>query len=106
MTQIDIEREKLTQDEFEFHQLYHDKGIQVIPPAYVFKNKTYDYNARALKFKELTPELSLIVIAGNKFNMCIKAQNFVFAPPQTNDELQKEIRIAVSRIIERAEQPE
>ena len=104
MQPINTEREKLTQDEYEFHQQYHDKGIQIIPPAYVFKNKSYNYEERAFKLNELTPELRILVTTANKFNMCIKAQNFIFAPPQTDEELQKEIYVAVSHIIAYAEQ--
>ncbi|MBQ8251431.1 MAG: hypothetical protein IJY92_05925 [Alphaproteobacteria bacterium] len=106
MSTINIEREKLTQDEFEFHQRYHDKGIQIVPPAYIFKNRTYSYEERALKLNELSPELRVLVAVANKFNMCIKAQNFVFAPPQTNDELQKEIASAVKHVVAFAEQAE
>lgn len=106
MSSINIEREKLTQDEFEFHQRYHDKGIQIVPPAYVFKNRIYNYEERTLKLAELSPELRILVAAANKFNMCIKAQNFVFAPPQTNEELQKEIMSAVKHVVEFAEQSE
>ena len=106
MNPINIEREKLTQDEYEFHQQYHDKGIQIIPPAYVFKNKSYSYEDRALKLKELSPELRILVATANKFNMCIKAQNFIFVPPKTDEELQKEIHAASSHLVDFIESAE
>lgn len=104
MTDINPEREKLTQDEYEFHQTYKEKGIQIIPPAYVFKNMSYDYSKRAEKLKTLPPELLLLVVAANKQNMCIKASDFIFAPPQTKDELQKEIINTISAIVKKVDE--
>ncbi len=98
----DTTREKLTQDEFEFHQQYHDKGITIVPPARAFKNGNYNYAERAERFKSLTPELCLLVTTANKLDMCIFADGFIFAPPQTKEELKQNIETAIRAILEKA----
>ncbi len=102
MSITDITREKLTQDEFEFHQQYHDKGITIVPPARAFKNGNYNYVERAERFKSLSPELCLLVTTANKFDMCIYADGFIFAPPKTKEELKQNIEIAIRSVLKKA----
>lgn len=95
----DSSREALTQEELSFQKKYKDKGIEIVPPAIAFKNGDYDYEKRKELLKTLSVNHLLIIAAANKSGMCVAAENFIFTPPQTMEELNSEINAALKALV-------
>ncbi len=99
--QIDTTRTSLTPQEIKFNADYQDKGIEIVSPAQTFKDETYDYALRDEKLKSLSIEHLLLVATANKLGMCIRANDFIFAPPQSKSILSKEILTALKTLIDK-----
>lgn len=99
---FDPNRDSLTLEEKKFESKYKDKGIAIVPPIEAFRGGEYDYNKRKDLLQTLPVEHLLIVAAGNKAGMCVLAEEFIFIPPQTKEELNKEISEALKAVIEKA----
>lgn len=100
-TLIDTTRETLTQEELIFQKKYSDKGIEIVPPALAFQNGNYDYTKRKELLKTLSVNHLLIIAAANKSGMCVVAENFIFTPPETMEELNEEINAALKALVKK-----
>ena len=97
----DTSRQSLTLEELNFQKKYKDKGIEIIPPAIAFKNGDYDYEKRREVLKTLSVNHLLIIAAANKSGMCVVAENFIFTPPETIEELNLEINAALKALVKK-----
>ncbi len=95
----DTERQSLTLEELDFQKKYGDKGIEIVPPAIAFQNGNYDYQKRKELLKTLSVNHLLIIAAANKSGMCVVADNFIFTPPETIEDLNEEINAALKALV-------
>ncbi|MBO7244754.1 MAG: hypothetical protein J6V53_05690 [Alphaproteobacteria bacterium] len=95
----DTTRQSLTEEELTFQKKYGDKGIEIVPPFIAFQNGDYDYKKRKELLKNLSVNHLLIIAAANKSGMCVVAENFIFVPPESVEELNEEINAALKALV-------